>query len=309
MDRVFPALTVVVPGERWETVRTTLTHLEAQTARDRIEVLVLAPSVEALGSDGDPLFDAARVVEIGEIHSIGQVVLAGVRHSTAPLVAVAEQHSYPEPQWAEALIRAHETWDAVGYGMTAANPESLIGWADMLIAFGPWVEPERPTECEALPSHNTSYRKDMLLELGDGLETLLETERLLHWELRARGYRLFLEPAARTHHLNVSRVRSWLRVRLLSARVFAGDRARSWSTPRRLVYALGSPLIPLVRLARMRADLRRVSAHHKLVPRVIPAVLGGLMVEAAGEFLGYARGLRGVAKPIDVELDRARHVR
>ena len=72
----------------------------------------------------------------------------------------------------------------------------------------------------------------------------MTADTIMHAEFRARGQELFLEPAARVDHLNVSRLRWALIERFESGRTFAGMRARGWSWPRRLAYALGSPLIP-----------------------------------------------------------------
>lgn len=312
MSGVLPELTVVLPGELPEMISKTLQHLRVQSARDRIEVLVVTPSIADLRLD-QAAFDGldARIVEVGPIDRLSLALARGVREARAPIVAMTEGHSYPEPEWAESHIRAHRnSWVAVGSAMGNANPDSLIGWADLLIAFSRWVEPEGPAEMDALPGHNTSYKRDALLEYGDELEGLLETEILLHWSLGAKGHRLYLEPAAKTMHLNVSEPWSWTKLRFIGGRVFAADRAGGWRPLRRLTYVVGAPLIPFVRLWRMMPDLRRVAPRSSLMPRVLPALVAGLAVEALGEMVGYAIGVTSATrKPIDVELNRDRHVR
>lgn len=307
-----PELTVVLPGELPEMIGKTLQHLRAQSARDRIEVLVVTPSAAGLGLD-QAAFDGldARIVEVGPIDRLSVALARGVHEARAPVVAMTEGHSYPEPGWAEAHIRAHrDSWAAVGSSMGNANPDSLIGWADLLIAFSRWVDPDRPAEMDALPGHNTSYKRDVLLEHGEDLERLLETEILLHWSLSAKGHKLYLEPAAKTMHLNVSAPWSWTKLRFIGGRVFAADRANGWTPLRRLTYVVGAPLIPFVRLWRMAPDLRRVARRERLIPRVLPALVAGLAIEAFGEMVGYGVGVTtATRKPIDVELNRDRHVR
>ena len=39
---------------------------------------------------------------------------------------------------------------------------------------------------------------------------MLETESILHGDLQARGYRLYLEPAAKTKHVSISLLSSYL---------------------------------------------------------------------------------------------------
>ena len=78
-----------------------------------------------------------------------------------------------------------------------------------------------------------------------------------HADLRARGHLLYLEPAAKTYHLNVSLPWSWLEERLVGGRSFAAARSHEWSIPQRAAYALASPLIPFVRFGRILKDMRR----------------------------------------------------
>ncbi len=307
------ALSVILPAKSRATIEATLEHLRAQTVRGWVELVVVTESEARLELDAGALadFNKVRVVEIGPFERLSQAVGAGIRAATAPLVVVAEDHSYPEPEWAEALVRRHEEpWDAVGPAIVCANPESLLGWVDLLMGFGRWVERDEAMEEDALPGHSCSYKRDVLLGYGGALEDLIEIECLLHADLRRRGRRLYFEPAARTRHVNITRPSSWISNRFLGGWVFAVLRSREWSRRRHLLYVLGSPLLPAVRLARIARDLRRIGRRHRLVPRILPALLLGVVVESAGELVGYALGARvAVRKPLDVEIDRLRHVR
>ena len=50
----------------------------------------------------------------------------------------------------------------------------------------------RLVEVDYLPGHNSSYKRDVLLGYGDRLESMMESETVLHWDLRAKGHRLYL---------------------------------------------------------------------------------------------------------------------
>jgi hypothetical protein len=230
---------------------------------------------------------------------------AGVREATAPIVAFAEDHSFPEPGWAEALIRAHDDgWCAVGPDVVNANPDRMVGWADVLLGQRK-IDPERAQVVEDLPGRNSSYKRDLLLGYGPELEQLLEMETLLHWDLRAKGNELYLEPAARTSHVNHDHLPGFVREHFYVGRLFAGQRARSWSRGRRLAYAGGAPLIPFVRLWRIAPEVRRYARKYRLVPGVLPPLLLGLVVGATGELLGYAAGPgSSPRKIVDVEFHR-----
>ena len=223
---------VIVTPDTYETIRETINHLRAQTVKDKLEIVIVAPSVKTLNPDESELQDFAQsqVVIVGEIKSIAWGNAAGIRHANAPIVALAEDHSYPDPSWAEALIRAHrQQWVAVGPVVRNANPENAISWADLLIGYGPWLDPTPARIVSQLPGHNCSYKKAVLLEYGHKLESMLEAETVLHWDLCSRGFQIYLDSAAKISHTNFSLLSSWIPVQFLAGRVFAAARSRNWS--------------------------------------------------------------------------------
>ncbi|MDX6449472.1 MAG: hypothetical protein QOD08_1935 [Gaiellaceae bacterium] len=303
-----PQLSVVLLTPDWyETVRKTVESLNVQTVRDRLELVVVAPSAGTIAEGEAQLSDFPHVrrVALGEITSTAKARAAGVREATAPIVAFAEDHSFPEPGWAEALIRAHgDGWSAVGPNVVNANPDRMVGWADAFLGQRK-VDPERGEVVGDLPGRNSSYRRDLLLGYGPELDELLEMETLLHWDLRAKGYELYLEPAARTTHFNHDQLPGFVREHFYVGRLFAGQRARRWSVGRRLAYAGAAPLIPLVRLSRILPEVRRSARKYGLLPGVLPPLLLGLLVGATGELLGYAAGVGSSRRRIvDVEFHR-----
>jgi GT2 family glycosyltransferase len=309
-----PELSVIlVTPDRFETIRRTVSWLGAQAVRDRVELVIVAPSREALKLDEDELegFHGLRVVETGTVRSVAAGNAAGVREASAPVVVFAEDHSYPQPGWAEALIAAHrEPWAAVGPVVANANPRSAVSWADFLPGYGPWLDPTPGGVVDYLPGHNSSYKRDVLLQLGADLAPMLNAESVLHWELQARGYSLYLEPRAKTRHFNFSRLSVYLRATFLHARTFASERARGgrWRPLRRIAYSAAWPLIPFVRLRRVFRDLRR-AREHDVFPRVLPPVLLGLTVSALGEATGYLLGPGEAPEKVSAyEFHRERHV-
>jgi len=286
-------MSVVIVTDRYQTIRKTMRHLRAQTARDRLEIVIVVPSAGELSVDGMELegFSRVRVVEVGRMKSLSRARAFGVRQASAPVVGFVESHSYPDPGWAEALIEAHRRpWAAVGPVVGNANPAGMISWANLLLDYGPWVEPVEEGVTGDLPGHNSSYKRAILLDCGPELESMLEQEILLHNEIQSRGYQLYLEPKAKTYHLNISLLSSWLPERFYTGRHFAGARARLWSPLRRLLYSGGAPLIPLVRLPRILRDIRRSGRERQLLPKVLPPLIIGLVVSAVGEMIGYAFG-------------------
>ena len=314
-DGCAPQMSVIlVTSDRYDTIRKTLEHLKHQTVCDQLEIVIVASSAASVDLDAAELTEFSRVcvVEIGEIKSTGRAIAAGVREATAPVVTYAEEHAYPAPGWAEALIKAHwQPWAAIGVALANANPGNMISWASLFTDFGPWVDPVQAGEIKHLPWHHAAYKRAVLMEYGPELDSIFETESILHRDLQARGHRLYLEAAAKTDHVNISLLSSYLAAEFNGARMFAANRARSvkWSMVRRVFYIAKLPLVPFVRLQRVVGHILRAGRGKELLPGILPILIIGLVADALGQLAGYALGAGNAAqRRVSFELNRCQHV-
>ena len=121
---------------------------------------------------------------------------------------------------------------------------------------------------------------------------MLESESIMHWDLRSRGFEIYLEPSAKTYHMNISLLPSWTVVQFLNGRVFASARSKNWSLLKRTLYAGGSPLIPFIRLCRIISEISKpgrlynMGCSKKL--RISLALVLGLVIDGIGQFVGYS---------------------
>jgi hypothetical protein len=284
---------IIISPDGCATVRRLVDCLSAQTVRHELELVFVLPprflyEVKYLQLEG---FAAVQIVASEATDSTARARAAGIAVACSPIIALTEDHSFPDPDWAEALIRAHRNgWAIVGPAVRNGNPWSLLSWTNFLIEYSEWLDPAAGGEVHHLPGHNSAYKRDILHGYGADLSRWLEAESLLHWDLHARGYRLFLEPAARTRHLNFSRFGSSISLRFQAGRLFAGMRRRGWRAARRMAYAAASPLIPFIRLVRIVRALGSPGRPLHLVPRLLPAMLVLLGIDAFGEMAGYLLG-------------------
>lgn len=272
------------------TIRKVMARLAAQTVRERMEVLVLVPSGEANDTAGleTDLFQGVRVIEVPEPFTPARAKAVGFREASAPFAAYTEDHSYPDPAWAETLVRRLSgPWAAVGPAIGNANPSSMISWANLLILYGQWVAPRGACETADLPGQGTGYKRSVLLEYGPRLTEVLAMDGMVHWDLRARGHRLYLDPAARTDHENADSLRKLAQEQFQVGRLFAFERSRPWRSAQKAAFLLGIPLIPVVRFLRIVKDIARIRREKKLLPGILPALVMGLLLSAAGEIAGY----------------------
>jgi hypothetical protein len=308
-----PLLSVILATPiGFNAIRKTVSHLRSQTAISSLELVIVAPSQSLPDLEVDQLTGFARyqVVEIQKFQSIGQANAAGIRRATASIIALAEDHCFPDPEWAERLIAAHQgPWAAVGPGVRNANPNTAVSWADLFIGYGPWLTPSPSREAEFLPGHNTSYKREVLLAYADQLDPMMEAETVLHWDLRGKGHRLYMESSASVAHTNFSLWTSWIPAQFYNGRLFAGARSRQKPLLWRMVFVLGSPLIPGVRLWRIWTGLPSKELNIRFFAS-LPALIIGLAIDGVGQMVGYALGTGdALDKVARYEVDRFKHVR
>jgi glycosyl transferase family 2 len=307
-----PELSIVVPTDRYATIAEVMSHLRRQTIAEQVEVVIVAPSEDAVGiSEAERKgLHSIQVLSVGDLRSLPRARAAGIRAATAPIVAIGETHSYPDPDWAEALVEAHKgPWSVVGPRLSNANPETLRSWVGILLDYGEFLDTTRRGESRFLPGHNSSFKRDALLGYGDDLDRMLFSDTELTEDLRRRGHRLFLESRARTNHLQVDKPVSWVIERFVAGWSVAAGRSQSWSPARRAAYAAGSPLIPFVRFRRIMRALTESGHASELLPRVLPSLGVALVLSACGELFGYALGQGPTRRLYQYELRRIDYVR
>jgi len=309
-----PKLSVILLlPEDYESRRRAVSFLAQQTVREEIELVLVLQTRVAVESDEVQLrsFGSYQLVRLTDFDDPGQAMSAGVRAARAPVVAYVEEHAFPEPDWAEALLRAHQgPYAAVGCAMGNANPSTLCSWSHLFDDFGPVVPPVSSAVATYLGPHHCSYKRDVLLAYGDALPNLLDNEAVLHSDLRRRGHQLFLAGDAVINHMNISQVWAYWRQEFVGKRAFAAARAASqqWSPFKRGFFCLASPLIPMVRLVRILKEMRRAGRATQLLPQALALLIPALVFGTAGEVVGYLLGdsPSNVRIRAEAELNRAR---
>jgi len=337
-----PRLTVVlVTADDFSSVALTWDHLRRQEDPACLEVLVVGPVAAAPGLPRDHPFCRAAWVPVAAVPSLDRARVAALPEVTAPAVAFVEDHAFPEPGWAGAILAAHKPEAApppvaVGGAMINANPATLLSWANLLTAYGDWTaggaEPgganvpatgsatgsttvPASDRVAALPGHNASYAMAALAAIAERrapgeLEDLFARGGGLHDELVADGGELRLASGARIAHVNPSRLASTVLLRIDAGRLYAAGRYRAegWGALRRLVYAAASPAIPAVRWLRHRREML-AGRRPRRTPRQRLALALGYGLDAVGQAVGYLFAAGDSLERLEAfEIDRWRHL-
>jgi hypothetical protein len=283
---------VMLIGARRGRARAALDAFAAQTATDAIELIVvdLLPDAPRLPEPRSPR--TAQVV-LPPSTPWGSARAAGVRAAEAPVVAFIEDHCTPEPGWAEALLETHrEPWAAVGYAFRS-NAQRWRSRVNLMAEYGPWTDPAAGGPTQVLPSNNISYKRDLLLSLGDELDAALRIDNNLHARLAAQGLEGAIEPRALVHHHELPRVTAAAAASHVYSRLLAADRARDegWPLWRRLLYAIALPLgSPARRAARQIRLMDGRGRRWDQIATVLPAATFVWFWSAVGQSLGCLLG-------------------
>jgi hypothetical protein len=293
--------------------------LSEQSAVADIELLLFSESRSILDAAAALLAPFASFQRIlGDTSRLPSLRTEALALARSPIIAYCEDHSFLEPSWGSALLNSFDSDArvlAVAPAFINPNPDHPISRALFTAHFGPWDKANWPCgeqPIDALPWHNTAYRRADLIALGAEVAQLLVVECHLQQavkKLHPDGILIFNTTTA-THHANASLLSAACRQALVGGRLFAAERwVRShWSLGRRLIQAAASPLIPILRLWRSRAMLNQ-SAQGDLLELWAYAWIIALF-HAAGEATG---NLFGIGDSIGIysnfECRRARFVR
>ena len=299
----------------FDSIRPTLRALNAQTARQDFELIIVALSTKAATIDPEQLKDlgAYQIVQVESLPSGVHGWSKGILVAQAPIVVMCEDHSFPASNWAQTLIDAHNEGDyfAVCPAITNGNPRTRTSWANFILSFVEWFSPDESKPVISGAGHNTSYKRELLLaDYGGNLENWLNPERMMHLDLAARGKKILLDARTSTAHVNISQPAGYFGMSYCGGRVFGGSRAANWPMSRKLFYAVLFPLVPFIRLRRLlpyfntpqkRRDARLLST--------LPLIMIGLFCHAFGEAVGYLAGNESITRAYtNYELNRSNYV-
>jgi len=302
---------MIVLTDDFATIRRVVEHLSAQSIAGDVELVVVCPSVKDLELPAGATSALGRVTVVEcSLLPLGEARASAVRAATAPIIVLGETHAFPDPDWAEQLIRAHVgPWQSVAPGMQNANPQSAQSWSGFLMDYGRWLAKRPAGQIAAPPAYNASWKREALLRLGDRLSLMLEPGGPLDQLVVDRDAGFYHEPKAGVAHLNIAApLSAWAAERYWGGRLFGARRSRAWPLPRRLVYFAGAALVPLLRLVRTRPAIADARRGGKLPRGTTVVIAAGCLLWAIGEAMGYIAGVgRSESRMLEYELHKERY--
>lgn len=287
-----PLVAVILPTDCHETIAPVLDRLRQLPAHRQLEVILVSPNAQALRAAvaEESAFQAVRVCEVDTLVPLGVARATGVREALAPYVFLGETHSYLWPDALDPLLAPllANAADITVPRFVNGNPSGSTSWAAFIVAYARWSAALKAQALEECPAYDFLARRDVLLELGHRLPTLLDDGCALNATLRARGRRLLAVPGARIDHINIEAGWPLLHEHFLIGVQIGKGRAAKWSLPRRLAYIAGSCLVPWVLLTRMRHGWLETLRTERVPLFAVPFIPLLLVAKALGEAVGTA---------------------
>src|SRR5579872_2315616 len=214
------------------------------------EVVVADWTDEATRAQVRERWPSVKLLSFDEPKTIPELRAAGVFAATAPVVALIEDHCLVAPDWAGLLEAAHAAGHEVAGGPIRNVATGRIrDWAAFFCEYSAVMEPMPRGPVSGLPGMNVSYGRKALAAIDDLLREG-RWETWLHPRLQRRGYELWCEPDAVVEHDKDFGLVEFLSQRYHYSRSYAGMRNADLGA-RRVLYALGTPLLIPLLYARM----------------------------------------------------------
>ncbi|MGV6850110.1 MAG: hypothetical protein ACWA5A_17190 [Marinibacterium sp.] len=291
-------MTIVDGGN---TLRACLEALTRQTGGHNLEILVpydhMSKEAGAMAAD----FPDFTFLDLGEVlggqiptddlekHAFYDTRRSGALHvAKGRLIGIIEDRGYPEPDWADAMIKLHDRHAHGVIGGAVTNGEDKVrNWAVFFCDFGRYQPPLSAENPEYVTDTNIVYKRDTIYSVKDMWDEKY-IEASVNWELRRRDAGLLLTDTPITvQHREDLHIGPMLSERFHWARMFGQTRGREISFAQRMKYTLAVPILPFMLLLRHFMRQRQKGHHVGAFIKAAPLTFLLLLAWSAGEGVGY----------------------
>jgi|694.fasta_scaffold40666_5 hypothetical protein len=292
---------VVVVGECRNRSQKALDALTSQTLIGRMEVVVVDLAGEGYHDLTFP--EGSPVVYIRKSPAVhwqdGRIL--GFQASRADIVAFSEEHAYPEPGWAEAILEAHRAgdWPIVGYAILNANPGSYWSRCGLMADYGRFTLPMRSGVKDSTSGNNIAFKRGFLIDMMREFGTYPFPDFILQERCAQKGIPMYVSAEAVTKHENFEGMRAFLMANFYYCHIMAGNRARfgGWSSGRRLLYCLATPWVATpLKTWRLADALKGRTGLFREFILTLPVTIITYIVSSLGESLGYVHQIADAEK-------------
>jgi len=211
----------------------------------------------------------------------------GLLEARGEIVGFLEDNETPDEMWCARTIEAHrEKFAGIG-GAIENGVDLVLNWAVYYCDFGRYQNPVSPGQSIYASDANVSYKRSALESIRGVWEQSFN-EVPVNTALISQGEKLALRPDVIAYQQRRGlRIGTALRERYIWGRSFGAVRCQVLSGPKRLVFALLSPLLPGVVALKMTMTAIRKRRNFGKFLKALPLILILLASWGLGEMVGY----------------------
>lgn len=210
----------------------------------------------------------------------------GMAAARGDVIALLEDVGRPAEDWCASIAAAHTADYAAVGGAIENGIDRPLNWAVYHCDFGRYQNPLPAGESGFASDANTSYKRSALESVRSLWDERFR-EVVINGELISRGETVALRPEIVVYqHREGLRLGTALRERYIWGRSYAVTRCELLSNPKRLAYAVLSPVLPAIMLLRL-ARTARERGRFGPFARALPLIAALLVGWSFGEALGY----------------------
>ncbi|MCI0398181.1 MAG: glycosyltransferase [Chloroflexi bacterium] len=288
-----PTLSVVVAAQEARlTIAACLDSLLGQNQVAGLQIIVADGSRDGTADFVASHYPAVTLVRRPYPCSLPHLLGAGLALAQGQIVAITEGHCRFPPEWAEAVLRAHQATDGpvIGGAVEPGEGLRLTAWALYFADYGQFMRPLPAGPAREMPGENVSFKRPVLAAAGKDFATEGFWKTFFCWSLEQAGHPLLAEPAiAVTYHRHIG-LGQMVRRRLRHGRCFGGMRARDLSPGRRLLLAAAGPLLPLLLAWRLWRNVWPKRRYRRQFLLAFPLAYLAILAWSAGEWWGNLIG-------------------
>jgi hypothetical protein len=291
MSTAAPAVSVVVPSVSGTgAILDCLDALADQEGAEPPEVLVVDRAGEATRAAIRNRFPRARVLAMDGGAPLPDMRARGVAEARGGMIAILGEHLRPARSWLRAIAEAQaQGRDAIGGPVDQGRGASAAEWAFFLSEYGRFMPPLPASGGTPLAGSNSAYRRSALDRVGARSGRPLWDGDLAA-RLSAEGMDVGCHAAFAVRNEKRLDAARLLVQRHHCSRTGAAHRTAGWPGWKRLAFAVATPLLPPLLLARIaRTVLGRGRCRLALL-RALPLLAAVCVVWASGEAVGALCG-------------------
>lgn len=286
-----PRLSVIVAcTHSWRDLEPVLSSLRGQKGAEGLEIIVVDSSGDRAGGDSGNQDQGTMTLRFPQGTPLPALWGAGIQQSHGTLIAITDDCSVPDTQWVTAILAAHESSDLIVGGAVDPMPRrSLVDWAAYFCEYGQFMLPLAGGVVSELPGNNVAFKRTALHK---GTQFVKPGFWKTYWcrALQQEGVQLRSNPSMVVVDRKSYRLFPFLIRRYHHGRCFAGMRMTQVSSVMRVLYALGTPLLPILFMRRIAVPIMQKRRYLPQFILSLPISVLAVVSWSWGELYGYLVG-------------------